>query len=139
MNNLKKRTSTETYSKIEHDDGTTDEEVDLKEELNSNEAKEFDFTTEEALHNIGELFALCAESVNIRHLSTFVYTILRYLKLSWRDIESLLKAIGAMTIKSCHKWSQVGILFTPTSFLVAHACLSLSVDLCDRRLTEVLF
>jgi hypothetical protein len=139
MHNLKKRISTETYSKIDHDDSTTDEEEDLKEELNRSEAKEFDFTTEEALENIGELFRLCTESVNTRYLSTFLYTALRYLKLPWRQIEPLLKAIGAMTIKSCHEWSQVGDLFTPTTFLTEHTFLSVSVDLCDRRTSGVLF
>jgi hypothetical protein len=139
MNNVKKRISTETFVQKEHDDSMTDEEEDLREELNRSEMKEFDFTTEEALQNIGELFALCAENVNTRYLSTFLYMILRYLKLSWRETESLLKAIGAMTIKSCHKWSQVGNSFTHALFLVEHDFISLSADLCDRRPPGVLF
>ena len=136
-NNLKKKLLTET-SREENSDFTTDEEQDLKKELHETEAKEFDYTTEEALEIIGELYALCAETVSIRYLSTLLYMTIRHVKLSWRDTESKLKVIGTMSIKSCYKWSQVTRFIVLFLVVLEHAILAEYSDLRERRSREVL-
>ncbi|CAF1192586.1 unnamed protein product [Didymodactylos carnosus] len=92
-NNLKTKFSTESLTKTKPESSSGDDEEVLK-------GESFEFSAKEMIDNVGDLFALCAKIVNIRHLSTLMYITLRHLKFTYKDDESLLNSIGAMTAQS---------------------------------------
>ena len=96
--------SSNSFFDEKNDDHVSKEEPEQL--YDSNDGKSFDFTAKEMIDNISVLFALCAESVNTKYLSTLMYLTLRHLDYSWRHVDSFLKNIGAMTAQTCHKYSQ---------------------------------
>ncbi|CAF2953096.1 unnamed protein product [Rotaria sp. Silwood2] len=65
------------------------------------------FANEAVLNDISDLFSFCKEQINTRFISVLIYMSLRHLGHSWRDVESFLTSIGGMTIKTCHKWTNI--------------------------------
>jgi hypothetical protein len=68
---------------------------------------EINFSDSSIIDNIRDLFTFCKERLNNRHLSVLLYMSLRFFGKSWREIDAFLTAIGAMTTKSAHKWSDI--------------------------------
>ena len=58
------------------------------------------------IFEISDIFSLCKERCNSRFLSTMIYMTLKYFNVSFRDANTFLSSIDAMTVKTCHKWTQ---------------------------------
>ncbi|CAF3407145.1 unnamed protein product [Rotaria socialis] len=58
---------------------------------------------------IGDLFEICKSACGSRNLSVLIYTILRYLNITWRDTDGLLKNIGAYRCENAHKRAEIFI------------------------------
>lgn len=57
--------------------------------------------------DIAELFQLCLEKTDLRRLSVLMLTTLKFLNVSWREIDSLLKNIGALSHETSNKWAHI--------------------------------
>lgn len=101
-----RKTELRTYPVSEKDIDDSQSEEDLEEQYSAVEGAGFDFSAKEMLDDISALYSLCAESVNNKYLSTLMYVTLRHLGCSWRDVDSFLSTVGAMTAETCHKHSQ---------------------------------
>ena len=102
--NPKLKSSSNSIFEINNDDYLPEGEPEQLDD--SDEELSFDFTAKEMLDHISVLYALCAESVNNKYLSTLMYVTLRHFGYSWRDVDFFLSNIGAMTAETCHRHSQ---------------------------------
>ena len=102
--NMKLKPPSNSLFATSNDDSTFEDEPEQL--YSSEEGKTFDFTPKEMLDNIAVLYTLCAETVDNKYLSTLLYITLRHLGYSWRDVDSFLGTIGAMTAKTCHNHSK---------------------------------
>jgi hypothetical protein len=66
-----------------------------------------DFSNDNILNDISDLFTFCKEQINSRFISVLLYMSLRRFGHSWRDIDAFLCRVGAMTAKTAHKWSNI--------------------------------
>lgn len=66
-----------------------------------------DFRDGSVIDEIRDIFSFCKEQVNTRFLSVLIYMSLRHLNHSWREVDSFLSNIGAMTAKTADKWSKI--------------------------------
>ncbi|CAF1580274.1 unnamed protein product, partial [Didymodactylos carnosus] len=76
--------------------------LDIDKEMNR-----IDFNDDSILTDIADLFAYCSTQVHTKFVTTLLYMALRRLGVTWRKIEPFLKAIGAMTAETAHKWVDV--------------------------------
>lgn len=65
-----------------------------------------DYTAMDMTFEISDIFSLCKERCNPRFLSTMTFMILRHFNISFREADTFLSLIGAMTAKTCEKWVQ---------------------------------
>ncbi|CAF3734477.1 unnamed protein product [Rotaria socialis] len=85
-------------------------EVDDEEEKNESKGvDEENFNLKLDLPMIGDLFEMCKSLCGPRNLPILIYTILRYLGLSWRRADDLLRSIGANTCETALKWAKIFI------------------------------
>ena len=56
---------------------------------------------------IGDLFEMCKSLCGRRKLSILIYTILRHFDLTWRQIDDVLRSIGAYRCESAQKWAEI--------------------------------
>ena len=70
-----------------------------------------DYTEKEKVFELSGIFSLCKERCNPRFLSTMVYMILKHFNASFRGADAFLSSIGAMTAKTCHKWTPTFLYF----------------------------
>lgn len=57
------------------------------------------------LSDIGDLAEICKSKCDVKYLTTLLYMSLRYLNITWDDINRFLKDIGFMTAETSHKWA----------------------------------
>ncbi|CAM4866046.1 unnamed protein product [Rotaria socialis] len=85
-------------------------EVDDEEEKNESKGvDEENFNLKLDLPMIGDLLEMCKSLCGPRNLPILIYTILRYLGLSWRRADDLLRSIGANTCETALKWAKIFI------------------------------
>ena len=88
------------------DDSDSDKEF----KINSNEMEVDDkdnninWTDNNMLNYIGDLFQICINQCNLKTLSTFTYMILKHFNLTWRHIDNFMCSIGAMRCITVNKW-----------------------------------
>jgi len=78
--------------------------IDVPDSNEDNKQKDF-LKNKINILDIGNLFEVIKQQTSLRSLSTLVYLSLMYFRISWREIDSFLKDIGALTAKTCNKWS----------------------------------
>ena len=87
------------------------DEEKKEEEIVSSESDDqtdhINFKNDSIIYDISELFSFCQTKMNTRFLSTLVYVSLRRFGYTLRDVDLFLTTIGAMTAKTCQKWTNI--------------------------------
>ncbi|CAM4762659.1 unnamed protein product [Rotaria magnacalcarata] len=115
--------------------------MEVDDEKERNESKGVDgenFNLKLDLPMIGDLFEMCKSFCGPRNLSTLIYTILRYLGLSWRRADDLLRSIGANTCETAHKWAEIFISGDIEIFQAEGrgAAKAFAIKSCSRKLAD---
>ncbi|CAF1566939.1 unnamed protein product [Didymodactylos carnosus] len=64
--------------------------------------KNIDWTHEDILSHVGDLFQLCNNQCSFRMLSTLLYITLRHFNITWRAIDNFMSAVGGMRCSVDH-------------------------------------
>ena len=61
------------------------------------------------LTDIGDLAEICKSNCSTKYISVSLYMSLRFLNITWREIDKYLKYIGVMSRETSHKWATIFI------------------------------
>ncbi|CAM4846024.1 unnamed protein product, partial [Rotaria magnacalcarata] len=98
-----------SMKKIVIDDHSSDEDfkIDSNEMIVDDNLKDIDWTNDQMLNHIGDLFKICINQCSLKTLSTFIYIVLKYFNFTWRDIDNFMCNIGAMRCITANKWAGI--------------------------------
>ncbi|CAF4346091.1 unnamed protein product [Didymodactylos carnosus] len=77
-----------------------------EEEVEASSAATPDLLDNLDLSAIGDLFEMCKKMCGQRNLSVLLYSLMRHLRVPWRETDDLLTSIGALQRRTAHKWTK---------------------------------